>query len=450
MIIGMNRGRVEMNNVTRGVHYSLPILFKIIFEATYIYRISAMFDYFGTYTKTNYCKAILSWMVFLTLIFLWAELENNKFKSIYGLLMYLSIIPTLSIYWLKDESTYAFLYIGLYWLMWLASIFIMDKAGKGKKCADSGKWVPSISNRVVICLLFWLIISTFFFSYKYGEMRLYISIGSVYEYRFNTPMPTIFSYLFNWNLNVLLPFALMVCIKNRKYFMSLICILLFLMSYSIYGNKTMLFTIFMILGVAVLDEINLVHYTDMMVGCALIVCQLITFILPNRTVIALLHRFLSIPAEGHYYYYDFFSTAGNDFLYLRESIFRFFAKSPYKNLISMTIGANTKYYPAYVEGDINNMNNGLFSDAFQNFGIVGVLIYPTVIVLVLYVLLRVMREYDDATQFTILISTLFYLSSGYLFSWLLTGGVLVLMVVLHLIKGKAKSNEIVHKSLCTK
>ena len=64
----------------------------------------------------------------------------------------------------------------------------------------------------------------------------------------------------------------------------------------------------------------------------------------------------------------------NEFLYLRESILRHFFETPY-------VGGSDFYIDNGINRTINSArsNNGLWGDAFRNFGIIGIILYPILI-----------------------------------------------------------------------
>ena len=110
---------------------------------------------------------------------------------------------------------------------------------------------------------------------------------------------------------------------------------------------------------------------------------------------------------------------------------RFFFRDPLPDIASILIGSDIKYN---LTGNYNNLNNGLFSDAYQNFGCIGVLIYPVVMVWLLNILCKAIRDYDPVIKNSLLIGSILYLLSAYLFSWILTGGYLVTLIMVYAIK----------------
>ena len=82
----------------------------------------------------------------------------------------------------------------------------------------------------------------------------------------------------------------------------------------------------------------------------------------------LVDRVIIIPAEIHYWYYDFFGVNGHAPLQLSQSIFTGVAASHYSAPIAEVIAWKYMGLNAWA-------NVGLFADAFANFGFAGCAIF---------------------------------------------------------------------------
>lgn len=269
----------------------------------------------------------------------------------------------------------------------------------------------------------------FIFSYRYGDFRLFIDFNDVYDYRLDTSnyMSSFEAYVFAWNTNIFLPLCLAWKIHLKKFMQSGVVCVLFLLSYSIYGSKGIFFSLLSVIGVWILNKFRVVYYTETAIGCFLIVSVLLSIICVEGNITkvfgALLYRLLFIPAEAHFYYFDFFQT--NELLYLRQSILRFFGTSPYEKEVSVLIGSDLKYT---LIGTYNNLNNGLFSDAYSNFGVFGALLYPIFIILTIYFVEKNFKRFDVDIRYSIYIGMAMFFISAPFFTSLLTGGVIVLIL----------------------
>ena len=420
------------------IGFLYPIFVKILFEIVYITQYHHYWEYLGVKYEPNFTKAVISWVVAVVFVILGQLCAEDKLGKIFGIFLNVSIIPSLSILWLKNERIDAFLLIVTYWFVWWVitiAFSITRPLCLGLKPnyekGEDGMFIPSSSNLIVILIYSWVILTTLYLSAKYGGMRLFVDIDNVYAYRLSgVSMSSLESYIFAWNTNALLPLLFGVHFTQRKALLFFGDIIMTLLSYGIFGNKSMLFMIPLVFGVILLSELNVIKHVDKMIGLFIILYLLISVVTSNQMFIALGDRILEGPATGHYNYYDFFSSENNPLLYLRESILRSFMNSPYNDSVSRIIGSSSKYY----SGAYNNMNNGLFSVAFANFGIVGVIIQPLVIVGTFYLFCKLIRDFDETIQYILILLHILYLISTTYFSWLMTGGLIVEAFALYAIR----------------
>lgn len=75
-------------------------------------------------------------------------------------------------------------------------------------------------------------------------------------------------------------------------------------------------------------------------------------------------------------------------------------------------------------------NNGLWGDAFRNFGFVGMLIYPFLLMFIIKVVINSMdRQRDSVKMFVILLLVWSSINTSF-FTWLITGGIVFLILIL--------------------
>jgi len=135
------------------------------------------------------------------------------------------------------------------------------------------------------------------------------------------------------------------------------------------------------------------------------------------------YRIFFIPAKLHYVYYSFFSVNEPD--YFRQSIFKWFIDSPYKDGIQFMMG----------EEDIGDFsaraNNGLFTDAYLNFGGIGVFIFPLIVVCILKILEGASKGLDPKILFIVSTAVSFVLLGVPFSTALFTSGIVVLSLFLY-------------------
>ena len=135
-------------------------------------------------------------------------------------------------------------------------------------------------------------------------------------------------------------------------------------------------------------------------------------------------RLFYVPALLNYQYYDFFSMHEIDCF--RQSFLRHLGiVSPYSDSLPRVIGAEF-YTDAY------NANNGLFSDAILNLGIIGIFIFPIILV----ILLKFIDSLSEGIENKFLMMPVLMISisifAGSLMSSLLTNGILFVMLLFYI------------------
>lgn len=416
------------------------ITWKCLIDYLYASIITDVYGYLNHIANFNFVKLAIGWLFLFVFVVMGSKIREGMLKFSYEFLTIMSLIPTLTIWWVSDENTLCFLQILLYWIVWGSiSILLSRSIGYSSyvKQKESGvneitpKWYYSERiNNSIMCAFIVCMASTLFFSYKYGAMRVFVGLQNVYEYRLasGNSMSSIEAYWYNWMATIILPIILVYFMLHKKIILSMICCLMISMNYSIYGNKCLLFMILLAIGISVIHNTNFdIHLSEyVLYGLNIITfmsCILEKFHL-SRWGVALMNRMTTEIAKGHFYYYDFFQT--NQFLYLRQSIFRFFASDPYGTPIGTIIGSNIKYN---LTGDYNNFNNGVFSDAYANFGIVGVIIYPILFVITIYIFEKKICRINSTYSYLVLCWLLLYcMSIGY-FQWLLSGGLIFALMI---------------------
>ncbi len=407
--------------------FLLFLLYKILIDWISLSMISVHYAYASGGASPNITKYVLAWLVYLCLVILFYQIRNESIKFAYGFFLIISAAPSLMIYWLKNESTEAFLGITIFWLVAAVFSIIISRTIPGTDYLkrETTEWImPQYNNPIILGIFVFLIISTIYFSYKYSGFRLFIRFEDVYNYRMDTSnyMSSIESYIYSWNTNVLLPICLIVHLKGKKISLLAIDVLIGLASYAIYGNKIIVFQIAYVIGVWMADVLQLKKRIIEAASLVFTLLALLGIIVKESTIgsfiMFFLYRLLYIPAEAHYFYFDFFRDAEK--LYLRQSILRRFFSNPYSDTVSILIG--TKYNNL---GNYNNLNNGLFSDAYANFGIIGLMVYPIIIIIIILVISKVMRRYDSSFKNALMITFLINMVSTPLMQNFLTGGLMV-------------------------
>jgi hypothetical protein len=207
--------------------------------------------------------------------------------------------------------------------------------------------------------------------------------------------------------------------------------------FSINGMKTWLIIYFLIIGVFVIykfDKSKVISFILLFLTVFLIYSLWSYKDHKDVNMMFLVRRIIYIPSQLGYNYITFFDK--NEYLYLRESILRHIFQSPYPVSSDFYIvGENTDVLTGI------RANNGMWGDAYANFAYVGMLIYPFALIFVMNYLMRLMSGENERLLVSIAFILLWSVLNISFFTWLLTGGVLVIMLVIWLSPTSDKQNK---------
>lgn len=386
------------------------IAYKIFLDLYYVGNMMNTFDYFTICpNRKTFLTCMASWTVLLLTFPAIFKLFRKKTVSsqIILLLYFISFIPTAVL--LKYSGNYSeFIFlISAYWLLFL----YIGAADYTVKCkiehTKSPFWVYLILLIVGAVIIY--------VSYKFTGFRIHLSLVDVYDIRFESreySIPKMFDYILA-SSGTIMSLSLLYFLTQKKYLPALIIIFLFVINFGIGGHKSVIFKLFIaIIGYLFYSKDKIVYLPSFFLSL-IILCL---FIPVFSALFAF--RVLLLPTSIHYAYYEFFNTRELD--YMREGILsRFGFSTPYPDGIMYLIGE-------YTTGNIEvAANNGLFSDAYMNFGYVGIIVYP----LILVIFLRIVDKFTDGINYKLLFGIIFSfamtLNSATFTTSLLTGGLML-------------------------
>lgn len=403
--------------------YILPlsgvIIYKILLEIVYVTRIVPGWEYSGFTISFDLISYVLSWLIvlaFTPLIFK----NYNYFKpsdAIVTILFYLAFIPAAVLMQFKKmDSNFLMLFV-LYWLLFLVL----------QRLLPSIKFLQPVTkdrHLIIYSVLVVISLTSLYVSYVYTGFRINLSIFNVYSLREEArefDMFILVSYLYSAS-RALLPTLILYFIYQKR--ISLVIFLSFvqLLVYSVDGSKSVLFSLVFAIGGYLIFKGNRIHWIVWILSLINIIGLLEQKLFTTTFIIDIfIRRVMYLPQLLNYFYYDFFSQ--NEFDYFKQSILgKFGFNSDYQIRIPNIIGEN--YYGS-------SANNGLFSDAFYNLGILGILIMPILLIIAFRILDAASHSLDSRIIMgSVITSSLNFLSSSY-FTVLLSHGFIAVCIVLY-------------------
>jgi hypothetical protein len=227
------------------------------------------------------------------------------------------------------------------------------------------------------------------------------------------------NYFYNWLDGVILPVILIYGLIKKNKLLIIISILTFLYLFITFAHKSTFFSIFIILILFFFKD----FYKKILLLLSFflllfIICRIITVTsnkqLPESIVV---RRTFFDPALSNIYYFDYFK---NTHTYLSNSFLNNFIQYPFAKTPEQLIAIN------YFKSPNGSANNGLISDAYMNFGNIGIPIWILMFSILFSFINRLNVDSRFFGVFFISILTFIY---GFFFSALLTHGFILLILL---------------------
>jgi len=402
-----------MNKKRRFVLFS-TLIYKFLFEVSYIRFVSPVFGYLGYYLDRNYLFCLASYIIILIFSVI-IPMTSDVGSNLVWIYFIVSFIPESSLWWLMNRDSQYFLMVIVCFLILLVAVTNLPRVR-----------IPRIENNFsaygLATIILVLVVAMFVV--RYGLPRWSIAaLEDVYDIRASNKgvFSTFWQYMLpslNFGVN---PFIFGVSLEKGNKGIALFSALIGIYFFLELGTKTTLLSIFLMLLLyssyqrRIFPEAFILLLTvltvlgDVLAGCFgnVILLSLISF------------RFLSVPANLAFSHYDFFST--NTKLYFSETLIGrvFDLKSPYSVHSTYLIGTG-----------FSNANTGFLSDAYDQGGFFVMVIY---VILLAFLLSLVNSESEghELAVFTCFSYFMVTLNDSSLLTAITTFGGLILLVFLY-------------------
>lgn len=383
----------------------------------------------GIYVKYNVCKTIISYaiVVFLYLIFALNGRRRIIYDYTYKMLLYMSIAPTIAMYSVIDNIHFNQCICPL--VYYFVFTLLINKASVSN--TRSTVVFKKIRNLDLGVLIIAFVFAVFLWSYLGFPITL--SLTETFDQRMTMrtiELPSFVTYIYLMLGNVVVPYIFAKSFMNRKRIMAVVSLITGLLLFFSNGMKTWLLLYVIGVGIFIYYRLFKGNYNKIIIALeisfsAIIVLSLIALKLGSNILLGQLGRILVIPLRIGYKSIEFFSQTEHELLFLRESILKYFFESPYPggSDFYMDYGTNTTLTSA-------RANNGLWGDAFRNFGFAGMLIYPFLYIYIIKTVIISMEKQSDSVKLFIIILLIWSSINISFFTWLITGGVFFLIVIL--------------------
>ena len=409
--------------LTKKYFYSFIFItiYKIILDYVYVSFIYKVFGYSGFSLDFSPVKFLISIFYFI-LVYLVLPKDADKPSSIFLQLHFIiMIIPMLTYYsFTNDAGIFMLLNIIFFSMQCIVLRVIPNvKIAKIKGSQKALKWI-------IVPISFFVYISMIRANGMPSLKAL--NVLNVYDIRRHVKYPFLMGYLVNWQAKIINPFLITIFYAEKNKKMIIVPTFMQLFIYLITGHKSFLF-----IPLAILIVIKIIEHKDFflistfMAAVGTLGVYLLYVIFDILLVGSIfIRRFLFLPAKIKFDYYDFFSK--NEFLYFSQGIL---GKIIGKKSLYQINAANLIGYLYYGNVD-TNANTGYLADAYANMGVLGMLLITILLIIIFMFIDSFSISINKETVIGLSLFSILSLNNGALLTSLLTGGLLLLLVILYL------------------
>jgi len=398
------------------------LLYKIVLDLSYYFLISKIWAYSRFELNFNGIKLLESFFL-LCIIFIMMPKSSKKLSNIIvWLLTLLSYVPMLTLFaFMNQPRSYMYAVTG-FWML----VFLLLKL-PGISILSLKK---SQSKIIYYSLFICLFIIVLFLIYKYIGFSINFDLMKVYDIRsqFVELKVPLAGYLFTWMGYILNPIFFILFITRKKWIFATMVVSLQILLFSITGNKSFFFALpYIFILISIVPRKNSFSWMTIGLATIILVGMLSYWLADNLWILNLfVRRTLLVPAQLSFFYYDFFSK--NQFTFLsHHQIFRAFLDYPYY------------LNPAHLIADIyfnspqGGANNGIYADAYMNFGFIGLVLWGGFLAILLKLYNSISNNKDIKITIAAVAMPVMSLTNSAFLTCLLTHGILLSLIVLYLL-----------------
>ena len=412
------------------------IIYRITLDFIFKDILTVHYAYYNFKDQSTSVLMLISWAV----LFLFTYIASYTYKNtvtvsnqILFFLFLISIVPFTTMIGYGSFTTGYIIANSVYFIVLYGFNRIYGKLRRTKVTFNIPEIAGKTQMRIIGILSFFVVI---YISWRYAGFRFSLGISNAIDWRYAAMeynLPTIFRYLFSWTkcINSML---MVYFIIKRKPVWVIACVAAQILAFGINGMKFTLFIGFVTFIIACLPKFNILKVGSISLTAITFfgVLAALEYVVFHTWYLAsfIAMRILFIPNRIGFLYFDFFSTHTPD--YFRGSFLKYFGfQTPYPNLRYLI----TEYYTG--SGDTGS-NNGLIADAMTNLGLIGIIIFPIILIVTLKILDKTMENLDVRIKVSQAVSQTLIIISTFFFPMLLTDGLLIMMLLFHAMKKQEK------------
>lgn len=373
----------------------LVLLAVIVFKSTYDYICIQYLPEANFYIfNSNATKYSFTWIVTVLFSFYISRNEHLMLFSqkVIFVLHFLYFIPMVSLFAFMDLPIGFFVLVIIYWLF----ILLFQNYLPTFKIKKIQQY--DLSRVILFLFITTIAIILLIYTYSYNRLKLNFNLLLTYEIRAmaaeaDIPMLIgVLRYFAGWYL---FPALIAYMFYEKRWVLLSIAVFMQLCMFSIAMDKMALFIIPVSLACAILvKKFSFENRAKIILSVAFVSINIMALIEDALfksilLIMFIVRRTFLDPAVMNYFYYDF--MLGKEKLLLREELLlhRFFEPVHGKPVITFIA-------EQYIGNPNSSPNTGMFAEAYTEFGGLGVIILPFLLITLLKIIDSVSFDVDNA------------------------------------------------------
>ncbi len=404
--------------------FSFLLIYKFLLDLSYVIFVNPNYEYMGFILDFSTEKYFISFLCFI-ITFISLPKDESRPSTVFSYVLFIvSIMPMYTIYAFMNQATKFMVFTTIAFMVQCLILVLMPRFH-----------IVRIRNSkyFLYCLLGGITAFVYLSMIRANGIPSLnrLNFLSVYEWRRNVKYPFLMNYLVVWQAKIINPFLITTSFLSKRKFAFVVSVFLELLLYLIAGHKTYLFiSVAIVLVTMFIDKFHFGKISSKMASLG-VAFLLIWHLITKDIVLAssFIRRFLMVPAQIRFFYYDFFSKEG----------FTYFATNTIGSLFGVTneytVPVPVLISDIYYNAPNGYANTGYIGDAYMNLGFLGMLIFCVVLGLIFKLIDSLSIKIGKELVVGLSIFSVLTLNDGALLTNLLNGGMLFLLLILYLYSG---------------
>lgn len=435
---------IHSNNVrfNRDVRYF--VIGAIVLNLLLCFSISLVGDVYSKYgiiydPRDHVSLGVLSLIVGLLAYFLFRSCDlRNASSAIVMTLFSLSFVGNSAVWWAMNASTTFLIFSIVYWVLIIVFLrLICSKKAHGRAVKESPYRLKKDYLGILILVVALVLVGMFVAWGLISNFQITFDLTDATELRMASREALYSGWMtrfVHFSACIVIPLGASYFIIKRSILGIAIMMLLEIVAYSVAGTKTYLFTFVVCCILSVMvnksKRFSFFVYVPLFLG-VVVLLSCILYVIGNDFLINYVTRRVILTTSfNNWQYTEFFLD--NNKLYMLNGALSFLTsfgiKFPYNE------DNFSSYMGGWIYGDTNtNASNGMIGDAYANFGLVGLVLFPLLLMAALYVFDCCTRKIMPVYTLSTIISFCQFALNGTLISVLVSYGFVFAILVFFLI-----------------